>query len=246
VLLVGVVLASTVCMAFGLALGPVWPVWTALGISVLGLGTVAESAWRQRTPHRRADERTGAGAAQRPAAGHAVEDGGHEPGVLDSQQALAETDPVQPTGSLSAQQPLVRARSSVVPPGTGPATSSTDPDTSSIGGPSAVPATSLGVAIEQEGAKPAGSKECPNGINGAAPSTVLVLPRRRRFHRHDCRLVLGRLSDEVLAAEALEEGFSACTVCVPMTTEVDQRDGWNTPQRGPMSERSEHFGRVVP
>jgi heme exporter protein D len=51
-------------------------------------------------------------------------------------------------------------------------------------------------------------------IGRSTDKTVLVIPGRRRFHRKGCRLLAGRASDEIGVAEALDEGFSACSACI--------------------------------
>lgn len=45
---------------------------------------------------------------------------------------------------------------------------------------------------------------------------VYVSPGRKRFHRHDCRLLSGVAREEVTPVEADEEGFTPCTLCAPM------------------------------
>ena len=47
---------------------------------------------------------------------------------------------------------------------------------------------------------------------------VLVIPGRRRFHRPGCRQLAGRNHEELTFEEAHEEGFSACTTCLPEAT----------------------------
>jgi hypothetical protein len=44
---------------------------------------------------------------------------------------------------------------------------------------------------------------------------VFVTPGRRRFHAPGCGLLVGRFTEELTRGEALEEGFSACTTCLP-------------------------------
>lgn len=50
---------------------------------------------------------------------------------------------------------------------------------------------------------------------GEKTDTVVVVPGRRRYHHARCRLVSGREADEIGRDEAVEEGFTACTVCSP-------------------------------
>jgi len=44
---------------------------------------------------------------------------------------------------------------------------------------------------------------------------VLVVPGRRRFHVSGCTHLTGRLTEELTVNEAVEEGFSPCTSCLP-------------------------------
>jgi len=49
---------------------------------------------------------------------------------------------------------------------------------------------------------------------------VQVLPGRRRFHLEECRLLAGRPGEVISLQEALDEGFTACTACVPNRDEI--------------------------
>jgi hypothetical protein len=50
-------------------------------------------------------------------------------------------------------------------------------------------------------------------------SPVYVLAGRRRFHRSGCRVLADRPADELTLADAQDEEFTACTVCVPTETD---------------------------
>ncbi|WP_424534624.1 hypothetical protein ACOZ38_30820 [Sphaerisporangium viridialbum] len=53
---------------------------------------------------------------------------------------------------------------------------------------------------------------------GGGPSSdaiVLVIPGRKRFHLRGCRQLAGREFEELTYEEAREEGFTACTTCLP-------------------------------
>ena len=66
------------------------------------------------------------------------------------------------------------------------------------------------LAVEDEaGIRPAG----PLDATLDAESVVHVIPRRKRYHRPGCRLLAGHTSEELMLEEALEEGFTACSVC---------------------------------
>lgn len=48
-------------------------------------------------------------------------------------------------------------------------------------------------------------------------TTVYVVPGRKRYHLETCRQLAGRDKEELTFVEAREEGFSACTACLPDT-----------------------------
>lgn len=55
-------------------------------------------------------------------------------------------------------------------------------------------------------------------VAGGAPTSgdiVLVIPGRKRFHLPTCRQLAGRQTEELTYEEAREEGFTACTTCLP-------------------------------
>jgi hypothetical protein len=58
-----------------------------------------------------------------------------------------------------------------------------------------------------------GANPEPDTAATAGSDLVRVVTGGRRFHNLGCRLVADREADELTRAEALAEGFSACTVC---------------------------------
>jgi hypothetical protein len=50
-----------------------------------------------------------------------------------------------------------------------------------------------------------------------AETTVYVVPGRKRYHLETCRQLAGRDKEELTFVEAHEEGFTACTACLPDT-----------------------------
>jgi hypothetical protein len=50
-----------------------------------------------------------------------------------------------------------------------------------------------------------------------ADATVFVVRGRKRYHLENCRQLTGRDKEDLTYAEALEEGFSPCTACMPDT-----------------------------
>jgi hypothetical protein len=50
-----------------------------------------------------------------------------------------------------------------------------------------------------------------------AETSVFVVPGRKRYHLETCRQLAGRDKEELTFVEAHEEGFTACTACLPDT-----------------------------
>jgi hypothetical protein len=50
-----------------------------------------------------------------------------------------------------------------------------------------------------------------------AETSVFVIPGRKRYHLETCRQLAGRDKEELTFVEAREEGFTACTACLPDT-----------------------------
>jgi hypothetical protein len=50
-----------------------------------------------------------------------------------------------------------------------------------------------------------------------ADTSVFVVPGRKRYHLETCRQLAGRDKEELTFVEAREEGFTACTACLPDT-----------------------------
>ncbi|GAB3982188.1 hypothetical protein GCM10029978_085220 [Actinoallomurus acanthiterrae] len=50
-----------------------------------------------------------------------------------------------------------------------------------------------------------------------AETTVWIVPGRKRYHLETCRQLAGRDKEELTFVEAREEGFTACTACLPDT-----------------------------
>jgi hypothetical protein len=50
-----------------------------------------------------------------------------------------------------------------------------------------------------------------------AETSVFVIPGRKRYHLETCRQLAGRDKEELTFVEAHEEGFTACTACLPDT-----------------------------
>jgi len=93
-----------------------------------------------------------------------------------------------------------------------------------------------GNSAEEVGQPPAEDVAVPAvpAVDGVAPGgdgeqIVWVMSGRRRFHAEDCRLLTGRASEEISLGEAREEGFSACTACIPRVEGLASRVPAGTP-----------------
>ncbi|AIJ21297.1 hypothetical protein [Amycolatopsis methanolica] len=67
------------------------------------------------------------------------------------------------------------------------------------------------VAIEPDEAAP--EEATVDVADEVAQPVVHVLPGRRRFHHAGCRALHDREPDELVLDEALDEGFTPCTMC---------------------------------
>ncbi|MGE5287870.1 MAG: hypothetical protein ACM3ML_11825 [Micromonosporaceae bacterium] len=85
-------------------------------------------------------------------------------------------------------------------------------------------AVAAGSAMAGAGARDRGRLR-PAAAASATPESALVfvIPGRRRFHVQGCDRLVGRLTEELTLNEALEEGFSACTACVPVSAPMADR-----------------------
>jgi hypothetical protein len=70
---------------------------------------------------------------------------------------------------------------------------------------------------DADGLAPEIGRSGADRVSAATPegSMVRVIPGRRRFHAEGCRLLAGHQAEEIFLAEARDEGFTPCTVCVP-------------------------------
>lgn len=57
----------------------------------------------------------------------------------------------------------------------------------------------------------------PTAAEVPAETSVYVVPGRKRYHLETCRQLAGREKEELTFVEAREEGFTACTACLPDT-----------------------------
>lgn len=73
------------------------------------------------------------------------------------------------------------------------------------------PGDGSGGATRPAGKAPASTPDVPGD------TIVVVVPGRKRYHLANCRQLAGRTREELTYQEAREEGFTACTACMPDT-----------------------------
>ncbi|MEU3165013.1 hypothetical protein [Streptosporangium sp. NPDC006930] len=66
----------------------------------------------------------------------------------------------------------------------------------------------------------------------APEAIVLVIPGRKRYHVAGCRQLVGRDHEELTHEEALEEGFTPCTTCLPADSTSGPQPRETSPEAG--------------
>ncbi|MBA0126766.1 hypothetical protein H0B56_14545 [Haloechinothrix sp. YIM 98757] len=96
------------------------------------------------------------------------------------------------------------------------------------------PADGIAVALGQEERADSGEAvhdvEVSAGTDDSAvpdhdTEWVHVIAGRKRFHQPDCSLLVDRRSDELTREEAVEEGFTPCSLCMPLINSSVRRIG---------------------
>lgn len=221
-----VVVAAAGLLTAGLLAGQVALVWAALGLSLAGAALFAFVLLRGRG--RRVE--SGVDGVEARAAGEPT---GAEAAVLDDPAAEDEPAPVaEPAvvGEAAADEPAALAEPAAAESGEPAEPAAGVPAELAAGGPN-VPAD----AAAEEPAEPAPPAEAPTeppaqaqtpeAVEATASSAtaadspgellVRVIPGRRRFHVADCRLLTGHDAEQISLDEARDEGFTACTACIP-------------------------------
>src|SRR5882757_10107102 len=210
---VAVVVAAGLLVA-GLLAGQAALLWAALAVSLAGAALfafvllrgrnrTADSAEAGAAPDAESDLDEPSAVADEPA-GEAAEVAESAPAASTAVAESAADQPAKVTES-TAEESTVVAESAA--------------DEAAAETESAVPA-------KIETAEPAAAKATePDEVSGpAAGATVAdgpgdllvrVIPGRRRFHVDDCRLLSGHSAEQISLDEARDEGFTACTTCIP-------------------------------
>lgn len=204
-LVLAVVLASAICLVLGVTSGPFLLVWVALGLSLAGLILIALPLLRR------------LGGVEPSAAG-VSEDGGASEDSGAAAPATIDDGRVSRVGEVAADQEAA-TEPSVVGSGGSPAATGVSAGSGATEAqcdePSADGVEGGDVALSGSAAQEAEVGEIATGAAASTGVTVVVVPGRRRFHRPECDLVAGRSMEQVHVEEAADEGFSACTTCIP-------------------------------
>jgi hypothetical protein len=212
VLMLVLIVAVAACLAVGLFLGKMLLVWCALGASVLGVLLLGYVLYAGRRSGGTAPGADGDATVELPA-------GSGEPLAEGSPAVAVTAEPTEPADESTAvaDEPTGRAEPASVtdqPTGRAEPAAVTDEPTEPAE-PTAV--TDEPASTPAPAEAPASPVEAGAGRPDLAGTdrVVHVLPGRRRFHMDGCRLVAGKPAEEISLDEAREEGFTACTSCIP-------------------------------
>jgi hypothetical protein len=191
-----VIVVAAGCLAGGLLAGQVALVWGALGLSLAGAALLAFVLERGR--HQVSDG-VGGIPADLPATS------AEQPGVNGEKSGAAAEHP-----PADGEKPVTRA----VEPLAGVK------DLAAVGDRPVAEALTSPAEDEEPVEAPGGDAAESAAESGQTPvddgeRIVRVVPGRRRFHAEDCRLLARHVAEEISLGEAREEGFSACTACIP-------------------------------
>ncbi|NKQ55488.1 hypothetical protein HFP15_21625 [Amycolatopsis sp. K13G38] len=67
--------------------------------------------------------------------------------------------------------------------------------------------------VDEPDPEPGEDLTLPEAEHQEQDEVVFVLPGRKRFHVSGCRILDGKVAEELTLAEAEEESFTACSVC---------------------------------
>jgi hypothetical protein len=191
-----VIVLAAGCLLGGLLAGQLALIWGALGLSLAGAALLAFVLVRGR--------RQGSGGV-----GEVKDLAVGDRPVAEAVTSLAEDDhPVAEVGQPPAED--------VGPPAVDEVAAADDGDLAAVVEPVAEAVESP--AEDEEPGGDAAESVAESGqspVGGDGERIVRVVPGRRRFHAEDCRLLADRAAEEISLDEAREEGFSACTACIP-------------------------------
>jgi hypothetical protein len=191
-----VIVLAAGCLLGGLLAGQLALIWGALGLSLAGAALLAFVLVRGR--------RQGSGGV-----GEVKDLAVGDRPVAEAVTSLAEDDhPVAEVGQPPAEDVGPPAVDEVAPADDGDLAAVVEPVAEAVESPAEdeEPGGDAAESVAESGQSPVG---------GDGERIVRVVPGRRRFHAEDCRLLADRAAEEISLDEAREEGFSACTACIP-------------------------------
>ncbi|HTF52526.1 MAG TPA: hypothetical protein VK735_34200 [Pseudonocardia sp.] len=190
-----VIVVAAGCLAGGLLAGQVALIWGALALSLAGAALLAFVLVRGRP---QGSDGVGGIPADLP------ETSAEQAAVKGEKPAAAAEHP-----SAEAENPVAEP---VKPPAVDEVAPAADGDLAASVSAVAQDEESVDAPGEDAAESVAEAGQIPIGDGDRI---VRVVPGRRRFHAEDCRLLAGRAAEEISLGEAREEGFSACTACIP-------------------------------
>jgi hypothetical protein len=203
-----VIVLAAGCLLGGLLAGQVALIWGALGLSLAGAALLAFVLVRGR--------RQGSGGV-----GEVKDLAVGDRPVAEAVTSLSEDDhPAAEVERPPAEDVGPPAVDEVAPADHGDLAAVVEPVAEAVESPAEdeepveAPGGDAAESVAESGQSPVG---------GDGERIVRVVPGRRRFHAEDCRLLAGHVAEEISLGEAREEGFSACTACIPRVEGLTSR-----------------------
>lgn len=213
------IVASAICLVLGLMTGPFLLVWIALGLSLAGLVLIMLP--RLSRPSTGAGGQGPTGVDETERSGTAAT--GTEPNDDGSDDVARDVTPAEQSSSPGPDHDSPEAATEPMPDSEQGAPGDWTVSESSVATHGSVlptgselptdAATDTGDEVSDGAPQESGDKS--GGPGATELDTVLVVHGRRRFHRSGCRLLESRTTEKVHVDEALEEGFTPCSTCIP-------------------------------
>ncbi|SNR98003.1 hypothetical protein SAMN06265360_1543 [Haloechinothrix alba] len=93
-----------------------------------------------------------------------------------------------------------------------------EPAPAIVAGESHERASAAMAPVDEATTAPDSESAVQQGSLDAVDTDVCIVPGRKRFHQPDCQLLAGHEQQTLTLAEALEEGFTPCSVCRSAST----------------------------
>jgi hypothetical protein len=143
-----------------------------------------------------------------------AESAADEPAAETESAVVAE--PAVPAKIETAEPAAAKATEPVKSEAAEPvATTTAEPAAAATAEPTKGETAEPAAATATEPAEVSGPAAGATVADGPGDLLVRVIPGRRRFHVDDCRLLSGHSAEQISLDEARDEGFTACTTCIP-------------------------------